>query len=62
MIDVPAMFPDHRDEIPKSGELSDRGIIFSEMCMFVTFHYEVCFLLNGAVRIVFRHGDPIGAN
>jgi hypothetical protein len=39
MADVPAVFSDQRDEIPNSGEFSDRGISFSEMRLFVVFDY-----------------------
>jgi hypothetical protein len=39
MIDVPAMFSDQGDEIPKSGEFSDRGIGFSKVHMFIAFNY-----------------------
>ena len=39
MIDVPGMFSDLGDEIPKSGEFSDRGIGFSKVCLFIDFNY-----------------------
>jgi hypothetical protein len=39
MIDVPAILSDEGDEIPKGGEVSDRGISFSEVCLFVAFTY-----------------------
>jgi len=35
MIDALAMFSKQGDEITKSGELSDRGIGFSEVCSFI---------------------------
>jgi hypothetical protein len=37
MIDVPAIFSDQGDEIPKGGEFSGRGISFNEVRMFVAF-------------------------
>jgi len=39
IIDVPAMFSNQGDEIPQSGEFSDRGIGFSEVCLFIAFDY-----------------------
>jgi len=39
LINVPAMFSDQGDEILKSGESSDRGIGFSEVCVFIAFNY-----------------------
>jgi len=36
LIDVPAIFSDQGDEIPKGGEFSGRGKSFSEVCLFVT--------------------------
>jgi len=39
MIDVAAIFSDYGDEIPKGGESSDRGMSFSEVCLFVAFNY-----------------------
>ena len=62
MIDGPAMFSDHGDEISKSSELSIRGINFSEMRFFVVLNQEPSFVPNGAVRIVFRLVAPISAN
>jgi len=39
MIGVPSIFSDQGDEIPTSGEFSDRGISFSEVHLFVAFNY-----------------------
>jgi len=39
MIDVPAIFYDLGDEIPKGGEFSNRDVSFSEVRLFVAFNY-----------------------
>jgi len=39
MIDVPAMFSDQGDEIPTSGEFSNRSISFSQVRLFVAGNY-----------------------
>jgi len=56
------MLSDQGDEISKSGGLSDRGISFSEVRLFVAFDDQACFVSYGAIRIVFRLLDPFGAN
>jgi len=62
MIDVPVMFSDQGDEIPKSGEFSDWGIGFCKVHLFIPFNYYACFVSYGALRIVFRVVHPFGAN
>jgi len=62
MINVTAIISDHRDEIPKSGERSNRGKSVTEIRLVVVFNQLVFFALYGAIRIVFLLVDSFGAN
>jgi len=61
MIDIPAIFSNHRDEILTSGEFPDRGTSFSGIRLFIAIDYSPCFVPSSAVRMVFRLVDPFGA-
>jgi hypothetical protein len=62
MIDVSALFSDQGDDLPKSGEFSDRGIGFSKGCLIIAFDYEAWCVSYGAGRIVLCLVDPLRAN